>query len=110
MASVIGPSAKKTRLSPIPKKISQIECEVYLKQPLAPTQHEIIVVLDGDQLSPSLKVINYATFVLTMQLKTRHTFVLECPLYNPIRDKFPSMFHNCSIIEPQVFVSIGSSS
>ena len=33
-------------------------------------------------------------------------FVLEYPLYNPIRDKFPSIFQERSSREPQVFLLI----
>ena len=32
-----------------------------------------------------------------MQLRTRHTFVLVCPLYNFIRDKFISLYVNVSL-------------
>jgi hypothetical protein len=55
-------------------------CELYLKQPLAPPQHKIIVAyhtsnhrlaikLEGGQLPLSLETTNYATLVLTMKLK-----------------------------------------
>ena len=41
-------------------------------------------------MSLSLEMIDYATFTLIMQFKMRH-IVLECPLYNSIRCKFPSL-------------------
>ena len=34
-------------------------------------------------------------------------FILECPLYKPIRDKFPSLFENVVHMESQIMLSIG---
>ena len=39
-----------------------------------------------------LKIINYVIFALTILLKMRHTFVLECPLCNLTRDNFLLLF------------------
>ena len=33
-------------------------------------------------------------------------FVLECPLYNPIKDKFPPLLKSIVSKEPEVFLSI----
>lgn len=40
-----------------------------------------------------LRIVDYATFALTMRLNEAH-FELEYPLHNPIRDEFPSIFEN----------------
>ena len=61
--------------------------------------------LVGGQRSQSLETINNVIVALTMKLKMRHTFVLECPPYNSIRDKFPSLFENVlNNRESQVFL------
>ena len=41
-----------------------------------------------------LEMIDYAICALVMKLKVRHVLVLECSLYNPIRDKFMSLFED----------------
>jgi hypothetical protein len=50
---------------------------------------DLTLQLDGDQLSSSLEITYCVILALTMQLKMRHTItVLECPLYNSIKEKF----------------------
>ena len=41
-----------------------------------------------------LEMIDYAICALVMKLKVRHVLVLERSLYNPIRDKFMSLFED----------------
>ena len=42
----------------------------------------------------SLERLDYATFAPIMQFENEAHLVLECPLYDFIRDKFPSLFKN----------------
>ena len=93
---------EETRLPP-PQGFSRIQCELYLKQPLTTSLRKIIVVyctsnhilaIEIARLSLSLEILDYVTFAPIMQLENESHFVLECPLYNPIRDKFPSLFEN----------------
>ena len=43
--------------------------------------------LNNEQVSLSLEILDYATDVVENEAH----FLLECPLYNSIRDKFPSL-------------------
>jgi hypothetical protein len=82
------------------------KCELCSKQPLTPPQCKIIVAYRTSNhklaigigwctSAPiSLEIVDYAIFAPTMSLRMRHIFVLECPLYNPTRGKFPSLFEN----------------
>jgi hypothetical protein len=42
-----------------------------------------------------------------MLLKTRHTFVLECLLYNPIGDKVLSVYQNLILESLKSFFQLG---
>jgi hypothetical protein len=90
----------------LPRGFFQIQIRNDLKQPLAPPQCKItvaystlnhsIAIASGRWMTIpfSPEMVGYVTFGLIMQLKMRHIFVLECPLYNPIRDEFPSLFED----------------
>ena len=65
------------------KDLLTYECGLYLKQPLTPPQHKIIVAyntidlplkLDNGQLSLSLEILDYDTSAPTMQFETRHIY------------------------------------
>ena len=60
--------------------------------PIPPRSIDLPLILDDGWLSLSLKTLDYATF--TPIVENEAHFVLECPLYNPIRDKFPSLLEN----------------
>ena len=55
------------------------------------------------------KVLQYVTFAHTTQLTNEAHFVVECPLYNPIRDRVPINIWDCNLKDPQVSLSIRSS-
>jgi hypothetical protein len=63
---------------------------------LLPTAPQIIhlpLKLDDERLSLSLEIPDYATFAPDAIENEAH-LVLERPLYNLIKDKFPSLFEN----------------
>ena len=39
----------------------------------------------------ALEILDYATLALILQLKMRHILCWNAPLYNPTREKFPSL-------------------
>ena len=47
-----------------------------------------------NELSLSLEILDYLIFCSYNAIENEAHFVLECPLYNLIRDKFPSQFKN----------------
>ena len=84
------------------KNFVNYACESYLKQLLTPPQHKIlphlnhILVIEIGRRSISL-ISRDTNFALKLQMKMRHTFVLWCPLYNSIRDRFSFLFQNVSL-------------
>ena len=81
------------------------ECELYLKEPLTPSQHKIIVAcctlnhrLTTETGQCTIIPISRDTilchFCSYNGIENEAHFVLECPLYNRIRNKFPSLFEN----------------
>ena len=75
------------------------KCELYLKQPLAPPQHKIIVAYCTSNHRLAIKIGRWSTIPIHGDNRTCHFcpyveveneahFVLDGPLYNPIRDKF----------------------
>ena len=50
-----------------------------------------IIDLGDGQLSLFVRIIDYVTFALIIYLKNEAHFVVECPLYNSIGDKFQSL-------------------
>ena len=50
--------------------------------------------LDNGRLFLSLEILDYVTFFSCNAVEIEAHFMLECPLYKPIRDKFPSLFEN----------------
>lgn len=66
--------------------------------------------MDSDRLSPSLQIIEYATFALIMYLKNKAQLVLEYLMSNSIRIKFQSSFVNVVRGDLQVFLLSGPSS
>jgi hypothetical protein len=78
------PSLREENILPPPWRISHVECELYVKQPLtlhipisllptAPQTTSLPLKLDNGRLSLSLEILDYATFAPIMQLK-RGTF------------------------------------
>ena len=59
--------------------------------PITPRTIDLPLKLDDGRLSLSLKILDHAIFAL---IEIEAHFVLECPLYNSIRDEFPSLFEN----------------
>ena len=76
------------------------KCELYLKQPLTPPQRKTIVAYHTSNPRLAIEIGWWMTIPIS---RLRHfcsynavedeaQFVLECPLYNPIIYKFPSLF------------------
>ena len=70
-------------------------------QPLTPPQHKIIVAyrpsshrLTMSRLSHSLQMKTLGHFCSHNVVDCEAHFVLECPLYNSINHKIPSLFQN----------------
>jgi hypothetical protein len=95
---------EETRLPP-PRGFSRIQCELYLKQPLTPSQRKIFVVYCTSNHILAVENARWLTIPICRDTRPCHFcsynavenethFVLGCPLYNPIRDKFPSLFEN----------------
>ena len=67
-------------------------------QPLTPPQHKIIVAFRTSNYRLPINIGQWLTIIISKDNKLCHFFsyeahlVLEYPLYNPIRDKFPSFF------------------
>ena len=79
------------------------ECESHLKQPLTSPSLKIIVAyctlnlrfaieVSRQSIIQSLQITHCATFALTNVVENEAHIVLECPLYNYITNRFPSMF------------------
>lgn len=60
------------------------------------------IEIDNHLVSLSLEIINYAFFYNTVKNEAR--FVLECPLYDPIKDKFLSRSENAIVGSSKFFV------
>jgi hypothetical protein len=90
------------------KDFLKYECELYLKQPLTPRVHhntrsvlliapqtiDLPLKLDDGRVIPVSRDTRLCHFCSYNVIENEAYFVLECPLYNPIRDKFPSQFKN----------------
>ena len=97
-----------TTLPPIQSRFSQVECELYVKQPLRPTPHKIIVAYCSVYDRLAIETRRWSTIPIPEENKLCHFcsytvieskahFVLECPMYNPLRANFPSVFEKCSV-------------
>ena len=78
---------------------------MYLKQPSTPPQHKIIGAYHTLNHRLAIETGRWTIIPISIQTGLCHFcsynaieneahLVLECPLYNPIRDKFPSLFEN----------------
>ena len=87
------------------KDLCKYECELYLKQPLTPPRRKITVAYHTTDHRLAIEIKWWLTILASRDNKlcyfcsynaveNKAHFVLECPLYNPIRDKFPSIFGN----------------
>ena len=87
------------------KDFLKYECELYLKQLLTPPQCKIIVAYCTLNHRLAIETTEWSTvpisgdnrlchFFLYNVVENEAHFVLECPLNNPIRDKFQSLFEN----------------
>ena len=82
-----------TKLGTPTSSYAIVTCAMCTKSlsPTEPWTIDLTLKLNDGRLSLSLEKLDYATF--SPQCSWKH-FILECPLYNPIRDKFPSLFKN----------------
>jgi hypothetical protein len=94
---------EETKLPP-PQGFSQIWMWIVLeKQPLTPPKNAISLLLatprivdlplklDSGQVSLPYKLCHFCSYDA---IENEAHFVLDCPLNNPIEDKFPSLFEN----------------
>ena len=87
------------------KNFLKYECELYLKQSLTPPQHKIIMayctsnhwlIIEIGQwtIIPTSRDTRLCHFCSCNAVENETHFMSECLLYNPIRDKFSSLFEN----------------
>ena len=87
------------------KDILKYECELYLNQPLTPPQCKIIATYCTSNNRLAIENGQWSTIPISRDTRLCHIFyfnaveiearfMLECPLYEPIRDKFTSLFEN----------------
>lgn len=68
---------------------------LHLMLPIAPHMIDLPLKLDNGQVSMSLEIQDQLChFCSYAVIEDDVYFMLECPLCNPIRDKFPSLFEN----------------
>ena len=87
------------------KDFLKYECESYLKQSLTPPKCKIVATHPSSKHELAIEIGRWSTIPVSRDTKLcpfcsydvvgneAHN-VLECPLCNPIRDKFPSLFEN----------------
>ena len=99
----------------------EYECELYLKQSLTPPQHKIIVAYHTSNHRLAIETGQWSTIPIPRDTRLFHFCscnaieseshtILECPLYNSISDKFPSLLENVGLgnlkcffhLDPQV--------
>lgn len=61
------------------------------------------IEIDSHLVSLSLEIINYAIFFFYNTIENEARFVLECPLYDPIKDKFLSRYENAVVGSSKFF-------
>ena len=87
------------------KDFLRYKCELYLKQPLTPPQRKIIatyrtsyprlpIIIGQWMIIPISRDARLCHFYSCNAFENEAHFMLECPLYNLLRDKFPSLFEN----------------
>ena len=87
------------------KDFLKYKCELYLKQSLTPPQCKVIVDYHTSNHRLAIEIGRWSTIPIARDNRLCHFcsydiveneahFVLECPLYNSIRDKFQSLFEN----------------
>ena len=87
------------------KDFLKYECELYLKQPLTPPQCMIIATYHTSNHRLATEIGRWTSILVSRDTRLCHFcssnvveneahFVLECPLYNQIRDKFSSLSEN----------------
>ena len=103
------------------KDFLKYECELYLKQPLTPPQRNIIVTYCTLNYRLAIEIGWWSIIPISRDNRLCHFcsysavendahFVLGCPVHNPIRDKFPSLFANAVLGSLKSFFQLGSSS
>ena len=82
------------------------KCEMYLKQPLTSPQHKVLVAYHTSNRRLAIEIGWWSTIPISRDTRLCHLcsynaidteaplLVLECLLYNPIKDNFPSLFDN----------------
>ena len=99
------PSLREEPRLPHLKDFLKYKCKLCLKQPMTPSQRKIIVAYHTSNHRLAIQIIRWRTIPISRDNRLCHfcsnsavekepSFVLECALYNPIRDKFPSLFEN----------------
>ena len=90
------------------KDFLKYECELYLKQPLTPSHHNIIDAYDTSNHRLAIQIGLWSSvhvfrdsgschFCSYNALENEAHFVLELPLYNHVRDKFYVTIWECRI-------------
>jgi hypothetical protein len=85
------------------KNFRKYECELYLKQPLTPPQCNIIAAYQILNHRLAIDIRRWMSIPISRDTRLCHfcshnavenetRFALECPLYNLVRDKSPSLF------------------
>ena len=99
------------------KDFLKYECELYLKQPLTPPQRKIIIGYPTSNHRCATEIGGRSTILISRDTRLCHFcfynevgneahFVLERPLHNPIRDKFPSLFENVVLGSLKSFIQM----
>ena len=76
-----------------------------VKQALTPPQHKVIATYNTLNYRLAIEIGRWLTIPIAKDTRKNHfcsynaieneaNYVLKCTLYNPIRDKFPSLFEN----------------
>jgi hypothetical protein len=97
------------------KDLLKYEWEFYWKQPLTPPQHKNIAAYLTLNHRLAIEIGQWTIIPIFRDTKRCHPFsynavenlahfVLECPLYRSIRDKFPSQFENVILGSLKVFL------
>ena len=87
------------------KDFLKYECELYQRHLLSPPQDKIIVTYCTLKSRLAIEIGWWMTITISRDTRLYHlfsynageneaSFVLECPLYNAIRNRFPSPFEN----------------
>ena len=101
------------------KDTLKYECELYLKQPLTPPQRKIIVSYSTSNHRLAIEIGQWSTIPISrdtslchfcyyslIRLENEAHFVLECPVYEHVRNKFPPLFENAVLGSLESFLQV----